>query len=78
MSPLDRAAFAAFTAYYKAKTMDHETAMRFKPAIKAALQAIREPSEAMLDRAEDQEAQSARGTAGNMWRAMIDAALEEG
>lgn len=48
------------------------------PTVRAVLTAIREPSEVMLDAAEDQEAQSASGTAGNMWRAMIDTLLEEG
>ncbi len=46
--------------------------------VRAVLTAIREPSEAMLNAAGDKEAINPRATAGHMWRAMIDALLEDG
>jgi hypothetical protein len=47
------------------------------PLVRAILAAMREPTEAMLDAAEDKECQSPRGTARAMHHAMIDAALTD-
>lgn len=50
----------------------------FDDIVRAVLTAIREPSEAMVDAAEGNEAINPRATTAHIYRAMIDAMLEEG
>lgn len=79
-SPLERAARALceLAGNPPGATMNGKPLwVDYLPEVRAVIAAIREPSDVMLDAAEDMEAQSARGTAGNMWSAMIGAMLEE-
>ncbi len=88
MTPLERAAKALFDLQLEG---DPDARWGYAPPIvksawlasaRAALQAIREPSETMLTVGTnldgDLEAASSSFAVPEIWRAMIDAALEEG
>lgn len=93
MSPIERACRAAhaehntgFEPRVQADDPLWDGWKSWLPVVIAVLQVMREPSERMVDAAYEQPINTGRGydvranprEAGEIWQAMIDAALEEG
>lgn len=80
MTPLERAARAAHEALSRANViayldMPEETA---NIIARAVVEAIREPSEKMIDDIRNSEYGGIQGVSADIFKVMIDTALEEG